>query len=127
MPNIVLNLPGQIPRRYPVPESFTYRELQTIKQVTGLRPAEFEDALSSGDPDIVVALAVVCANRAGHRITEDDILDLEVGGITVEGDEDDPTDAGDAAEAAKPATTPADGGTPPSPASTESDPGNSET
>lgn len=127
MPSIIINLPGQIPRKYPVPESFTYRELHTIKTVTGLRPVDFEDALASGDPDIVVALAVVCAKRAGHNITQDDLLDLEVGGISVEGDEDDPTDAGDADAEATPATTLEDGGTPPSPASTESDPGSSPT
>ena len=112
MSHLVIAIPNQVPRRYPVPDSFTYRELQTMKTVTGLRPAEFEDALNSGDPDIVIALAVICAQRAGHSITADDLMDLEVGAITVEGDEDDPTDAGEA-DNAEPATTPADGGTQP--------------
>jgi hypothetical protein len=94
--DLVIHIPNQVPRKYPVPESFTYRELQVIKSVTGLRPAELEDALASGDPDIVIALALICAKRAGHNMTEDDLLDLEVGGITIEGDEDaDPTSAGD--------------------------------
>jgi glutathione S-transferase len=79
MSSIVITIPNQVPRKYAVPESFTYRELQTIKNVTGLRPAEFEDALESGDPDIVIALAVICAQRAGHAITADDLMDLEVG------------------------------------------------
>jgi hypothetical protein len=123
--SIVIAIPHQVPRKYPVPDGFTYRELQTIKTVTGLRPAEFEDALNSGDPDIVIALAVICAKRAGHNMTADDLMDLEVGAITVEGDDDaDPTTAGDAVED-QPATTPEDGGTPPSLASTASDPGNS--
>lgn len=123
MSSIVIAIPNQLPRKYPVPESFTYRELQTIKTVTGLRPAEFEDALNSGDPDIVIALAVICAQRAGHNMTADDLMDLEVGAITVEGDDEDPT--ADGAEAEAPTTTPEDGGTPPSPASTASDPGSS--
>lgn len=126
MSHIVIAMPNQVPRKYVVPDSFTYRELQTIKTVTGLRPADFEDALSSGDPDIVIALAVICAARAGHNITADDLMDLEVGSITVEGDDEDPTDAGEAS-ADQPATTPEDGGTPPSLASTASDPGSSQT
>lgn len=113
MSHIVISIPNQVPRKYPVPDSFTYRELQTIKTVTGLRPAEFEDALNVGDPDIVIALSVICAKRAGHNITADDLMDLEVGAITVEGDDDsDPTTAGDAVED-QPAMIPADGGTQP--------------
>lgn len=127
MASIVVSIPNQIPRRYPVPESFTYREINKIKQETGLRPAEFEDALNTGDPSIVISLALICANRAGHRMTEADLFDLEVGAISVEGDEDDadPTPAGDAT--VTPATTPEAGGTLLSPASTESDPGSSAT
>ncbi len=118
MSHIVIAIPNQVPRKYAVPESFTYRELQTIKTVTGLRPAEFEDALNSGDPDIVIALAVICAARAGHNLTHDDLLDLEVGAITVEGDEADPTPAAGADDAAEAATIPADGGIPASSVST---------
>jgi hypothetical protein len=113
MADLVIHIPNQVPRKYPVPESFTYRELQTIKTVTGLRPAELEDALSSGDPDIVIALGIICAKRAGHTITEDDLLDLEVGGITIEGDEDesDPTSGVVDDEATPAETILADGGT----------------
>lgn len=120
MADIVIHIPNQVPRRYPVPDNFTYRELQTIKTVTGLRPAEFEEALGAGDPDIVIALAMICAKRAGHNMAADDLFDLEIGGITIEGDdEEDPTTAGDNADDATPATTPADGGTPDWPESTE--------
>lgn len=118
MSHIVIAIPNQVPRKYAVPESFTYRELQTIKTVTGLRPAEFEDALNSGDPDIVIALAVICAQRAGHNITADDLMDLEVGAITVEGDDADPTPAASVDDAVEAATIPADGGTPDSSEST---------
>ena len=126
MNHIVIAIPNEIPRRYPIPETFTYRELGTIKTVTGLRPGDFEDALNSGDPDIVIALAIVCANRAGHKISRNDLMDLEVGAITVEGDDEtDPTIAADeAAETPETTTIHEDGGTQPSPDSTESDPGN---
>ena len=116
MSHIVIARPGEAPRRYPVPDGFTYRELNTIKSITGLRPVDFEEALSTGDPGMVISLAIICAGRAGHTITEDDLLDLEVGAITLEGDEDeaDPTSAGDDASAETPAvTTLADGGTQP--------------
>lgn len=112
MSHIVIALPGDVPRKYPIPDGFTYRELNTIKTITGLRPADFEEALATGDPGIVISLAIICANRAGHKITEDDLLDLEVGSITVEGDDEDPTVAG-ADNEAELATTPADGGTQP--------------
>lgn len=117
MSSIVIHIPNQIPRKYPVPESFTYRELQLIKTSTGLRPADFEDALQSGDPDIVIALALICAKRAGHSMTADDLMDLEVGAITVEDDDVDPTTAGGDATPAT-MTTPEDGGTLASPEST---------
>jgi hypothetical protein len=118
MADLVIHIPNQVPRKYPVPENFTYRELQTIKTVTGLRPAEFEEALGSDDPDIVIALAMICAKRAGHIVTPDDLLDLEIGGITIEGDDEaDPTTAGDVNEET-PATTPENGGTPALPEST---------
>lgn len=126
MADLVISIPNQIPRKYPLPESFTYRELQTFKTVAGLRPADLEDALFSGDPDVVIALAMICAKRAGHPFTEDDLLDLDVGAIAIEGDQD-PTEAGEDAASKSPATTPEDGGTPPSHDSTESDPGNSPT
>ena len=126
MSHIVIAISNEIPRKYPVPDSFTYRELQTIKTVTGLRPSDFEDALNSGDPDIVIALSLICAARAGHQMTQDDLLDLDVGSITVEGDDEDPTTAGDA-NADQPATIPADGGTPDSSGSTDSDPGTLQT
>lgn len=123
MADLVIAIPGEVPRKYPVPDSFTYRELNTIKTVTGLRPAEFEDALASGDPDIVVSLAVVCAQRAGHKLTRDVLMDLDVGSITIEGDDEDPTLAGEAETSNEPATTPEAGGTQPSLVSTESVPG----
>lgn len=114
---ITIDIPGQVKRKYPVPESFTYRELGMIKNETGLRPGDFEEALATGDPDIVISLAVVCAQRAGHKITRDDLLDLDVGAIMTESDDEDPTLAG--VDEETPATILEDGGTQPSDESTD--------
>ena len=113
MSSIIIAFPGEVPRKYPIPESFTYRELQTIKTVTGLRPGDFEEALTSGDPDIVIALAVICSSRAGHKITPEMLLDLEIGAIGVEDDDENPTTAAiEAANNEETTTTHEDGGTP---------------
>lgn len=126
MPDLVISIPNQIPRKYPVPDSFTYRELQTFKTVAGVRPIEMEDALTSGDPDVVIALAMVCAKRAGHTFTDEMLLDLEVGAITLEGDAEDPP-TGSVEASVETTTILDDGGTPPLDASTGSDPGNLQT
>lgn len=115
MSHIVIARPNEIPRKYPIPDGFTYRELNTIKTITGLRPADFEEALNTGDPGIVISLAIICAARAGHTLSEDDLLDLEVGAIMVESDDEDPTSAGadEPVDASATETIPADGGTQP--------------
>lgn len=126
MSSLVITIPGEVPRKYPIPEGFTYRELQIIKVNTGLRPGDFEDALQAGDPDMQIMLAYIVARRAGHKISIDQLMDLEVGAISVEDDEDaDPTSAAEEANEAATLTTREDGGTPDSHASTASDPGKS--
>lgn len=123
--SLVIAMPGEVPRKYPIPEGFTYRELQIIKVNTGLRPGDFEDALEAGDPDMQIMLAYICARRAGHKISIDQLMELEVGAISVEAEDDDPTSAAEDANEAATLTTREDGGTPDSHASTASDPGKS--
>lgn len=126
MADLVIKIPGQIPRKYPLPDSWTYRELQTIKRISGLNPARVLDALEEGDPDAVIALAVVTAQRAGHNITEHDLMDLDSDAVVFDADEDEVTPTGaDEANDKTVETIPADGGTPDSSVSTDSDPGNS--
>lgn len=128
MADLVIKIPGQIPRKYPLPDSWTYRELQTIKRISGLNPGRVLDALEEGDPDVVIALAVVTAQRAGHNITEHDLMDLDSDAVVFDSTEDEPTPIGaDEANDAATETTPAPGGTPDSSESTASDPGNSST
>lgn len=121
---LTIKIPGQIPRKYPLPDSWTYRELQTIKRIAGCTPVKVMQALEEGDPDAIMALAVVVANRAGHNLSENDLLDLEMDSVSFEGADDDesPMSAGSVVEATMPATIPAHGGTPDSSESTDSDP-----
>ena len=103
-------------RRYQLPASYTYREMARIKTITGLRAGEIEQALLAGDSEVIVAIAVVAAERAGDSIDIGKIEDLEFGAITV-AEEPDPTQAADAAAATEEPSsltpeTPEAGGTP---------------
>ncbi len=120
---LTIKIPGQIPRKYPLPDSWTYREMQTIKRIAGLTPVKVMEALGEGDPDAIMALAVVIANRAGHNLTENDLLDLDMTSVSFEDDDDSPTSAGVVVESTTPATILAPGGTLDSSESTDSDPG----
>lgn len=123
-PEIVIEWP-EGDKRYPMPSSYTYREIGKIKTLTGIRSAEIEDALLAGDTDVVLAIAQIAAERSGDAapITALELLDF--GAIRIVDDEVDPTQAGE--EAAPdagdgPQTIPATGGIQSSSASTESSP-----
>lgn len=77
---------------YQLDGGFTNREHMAIKRISGLRPAEYEEAFDSLDQGLFVALAVVAARRAGVDAVEDDYLDLPGGSIVVSGDEEPETD-----------------------------------
>jgi hypothetical protein len=67
--------------------AFTGRELHTIKQISGVRAGELADAFEAADYDLVVAFTVIVLQRAGKTVNPDDILDAEIGSITVEMDD----------------------------------------
>lgn len=102
------------PKRYPMPETFTYREMGRIKTLTGIRAGEIEDALLAGDTDVIVAIAQIAAERAGDSAPVDALESLDFGAIRVEAEEDPTPAAEEAAEDAgdAPQTTPETGGTP---------------
>lgn len=77
-------------QRFEVPESFTYREMRQMRQITGLNPADLEEALQEGNGDLAVALAVISASRAGVELDPEELYDLDFGAITAEGDDDEP-------------------------------------
>jgi hypothetical protein len=105
------------PKRYAMPTAFTYREMGRIKTLTSIRAAEIEEALLAGDTDLILAIAQIAAERANDTAPIQALENLEFGAIRVEADEEDPTQAAEAAdEADAPAeqtpTTPEAGGTP---------------
>jgi hypothetical protein len=60
---------------FAVPDEFTLREMRSIKTLTGLLPGQIEEALDQGDLDIVLALVIISAARAGKKVTEETVLD----------------------------------------------------
>lgn len=66
---------------FAVPDEFTLREMRSIKQLTGLLPGQIEEAMGQGDLDVVVALVVVSANRAGKPLAEETVLDWDTDAI----------------------------------------------
>ncbi len=101
------------PKRYAMPESFTYREMGRIKTLTGIRAGEIEDALLAGDTDVIIAIAQIAAERANDTAPIEALENLEFGAIRVEVEADPTPAASEAAEdhASAPQTTPDPGGT----------------
>lgn len=96
---------------YPFPDQLTGREFGLVKQATGLRAGEIEEALDAGDVELVLTLAVIAMRRAGKEVDVEDLLDLPVGEGTIEiRDEEDeelpPDAAAGSSEGAEPAAAP---------------------
>lgn len=71
---------------------FSGRETGILKRVGMIRGvSEVPEALRAGDLEVVVALAVIAARRAGVTIDADRLLDAKMGVVTVsvEGEEAD--------------------------------------
>lgn len=99
---------------------FTGRECGVIKSVGHVKGVnEIPDALDAGDLEVIVALAVVAMRRAGVRVNPETLLDGKAGTIKI-GLAETEEEGGD-----RPTMTEAtaDTGTPASPESTESIPG----
>lgn len=102
---------------YNVTPPFSNREMHVIKQVAGVRAAEFEAAVEAGDTDLLVALAHIAVRRTGQaRPTLDDLWEMPAGDITavVPGDTGDtePQDPTPADANGVPETTPLSSGSP---------------
>lgn len=59
---------------YEMPEELTFKEMQQIKGISGLNPAQIPDALDEGDPMLVVAFVIIAAGRSGKRLSEDKVM-----------------------------------------------------
>jgi len=62
---------------------FTNRELHTIKRLTGLRVGELDEAMRTGDSDVLVAFCVLALQRHGKPVDEDALWDAQAGSITI--------------------------------------------
>ena len=113
MPSIIIDRGTGEPDRYPLPEELTYGEMRVIKALTGLMPAQLDEALEHGDGAFIVSLAVISAARTGQDLDTDALEGLPFGALTVEDDgEARPTEEAAADAEPLPATTPDNGGNP---------------
>jgi len=85
---------------------FVQREWHEIKQHTGLRPGDLDDALAQNDPDALAALIWVTLTRAGFparqvwgAIGESDVFDSDIYQVVPEEETD-----GDTASPPSPST-----------------------
>src|SRR5215203_1654 len=87
---------------------FTNREWHIIKQIAGVRVGEFDDALSAGDNDLVVAIATIVLKRYGKEVDADTLWDTAAGTITMEVEDEveaDPTPLPDTKTSSSPASS----------------------
>lgn len=70
--------------KYDMPDNFTYREMNRIKRLTGLRAGELFPALEAGDTDVAMAFAVIAADRAGLLEDEEQFMDLPLDAIELD-------------------------------------------
>jgi hypothetical protein len=70
--------------KYDMPDNFTYREMNRIKRLTGLRAGELFPALEAGDTDVALAFAITAADRAGLLENEEQFMDLELDKIELD-------------------------------------------
>lgn len=110
MADIVITT-GEGVKRYPMPDEFTYGEMRTLKAITGLMPVQFESAISGGDAETIMALAIIAARRTGADLDMESLEGLPYGAVTIEGEEGDPPTEAAADESGEPIpTTPETGG-----------------
>lgn len=106
------------------PDTITQREAHKIKQATGLRLGELEDAMQAGDADVVVAVAIVVLDRRGKRYDVEALWRAPLGSIRIdvadadaepEGEEADPLAlSGDSPASEPPESSGGGSGGPPS-------------
>lgn len=61
--------------------TFTNREFNMIKRISGLRPDEIEDAGDHADNDLLVSIAAVAIRRAHGQVDIERIWDWPIGNI----------------------------------------------
>jgi hypothetical protein len=81
--------------------SFTMRELQIIKRMSGVRAGELTEAFDAGDSDLIFAICVIAVRRNGRNweAFEKIAWDVDFDAITFIADEDEQDDTGTAGDA----------------------------
>jgi hypothetical protein len=105
VPKITINVPayqGEYDLDLSGGQLFSYLEWRWIKKLSGYLPMTWQEGLDGGDPDLILAFAVIAMQRSG-RIADTDVLtaarEIEtaaVDGTSIRFAEDDAAEDGDA-------------------------------
>lgn len=93
MDKFVVTKLGRFDGEYPIDVgSFTMREFQIIKRMSGVRAGELEDAFAAGDTDVILAIAVIAVRRSGGpwEAFERAAWESEIGAIEFVSEEEEP-------------------------------------
>lgn len=87
-------------RRLELPDlaDITNNEMRVFKRASGLRLGEIQEAVETGDNDIVIGLLAVALQREDGRVDIDALLNDKIGAITVVVEEDEKVPPTDEAE-----------------------------
>jgi len=58
------------------------KDFRRVKQMTGVRAMEMEEALEHGDNDVLVAFAAIALERSGTRFLEEQLWEGPIGSCT---------------------------------------------
>jgi hypothetical protein len=98
-------------RLYPIPTSFTIGEARGIKQITGMAPPEFSDALGdlseTMDPDVFAAFVWIAMHREDPSVTIEAVDNIDFENVVPVGEESEPSPPDEPAGEGEPAPSPA--------------------
>lgn len=88
MPTLKITNVGSYTGEYEFDWAFTTREHHEIKQISGLRPTEYLDALMNGDAGFRVAVAATVLGRAGKTVDVETLWEAELKQLWIKLDEE---------------------------------------
>lgn len=68
-------------------DTFDGNEMHLIKKISGVRGGELKEAIEAGDYDLVIAFAVIALQRAGKKVSADQLRAAAIGTITFDAGE----------------------------------------
>lgn len=83
-------------RTYPFPavDTLTFREGALLQRMAGRGMAEIGAAAEAGDTNVIAALAIIAMRRSGQTVEEDFILDLPIGKVLVDTEDQEASNGG---------------------------------